>query len=376
MFMKKITFISIFTFGIIFSGLGQTNIIEWQTNWPAGGTNNIFVNQLNLPVSSPWYTGTKALVVGVSNGVKTNLVATDQSGSSSLTWWTYFAPVGISNNASAFSMTNTTSMPVQLSPGKTIQVSVNFTVLGSGAQNSSRHLRFGLLYSGTNANASGSGNAKNTSVSGYGQNMNFGTTFGIAPLQTFSDTNNPADSGAILSSTSEMDTGLGANSGGTTNDTAFIDGTIYTLVLSVTENSPTNMSITTTVWGSTFANGSNITQTVTDTNYCYTNYDTFVMRLNDGATTATNWSFSSFKVVTITAPAGSPIISDSLSGGYLTLSWSSDYIGWNLQSQTNALNIGLSADWANVAGSSTTNKVVLPANTSAGAVFFRLISPP
>jgi hypothetical protein len=100
------------------------------------------------------------------------------------------------------------------------------------------------------------------------------------------------------------------------------------------------------------------------------------MRLNDGATTATNWSFSSFKVVTITAPAGSPIISNSLSGGYLTLSWSSDYIGWNLQSQTNALNIGLSANWVNVAGSSTTNKVVLPVNTSAGAVFFRLISPP
>jgi hypothetical protein len=377
MSMKNLVFVMAFTFGAVFSGLAQTtNIIVWQTNWPAGGTNNIFTNQLNLPVSSPWYTGTKASVVGVSNGVTTNLVASDVSGSSSLTWWTYFAPVGISNNSSAFSMTNTTSMPVQLSPGKTIQLAVQFTVRGSGAQNSNRHLRFGLLYSGTNANATGGSNAKNTSVSGYGQNMNFGTTFGVAPLQTFADTNNPNDTGAILSSTSEMDTTWSPNSGGTTNDPGFIDGTNYTLMISVKENNPTNMSITTTFWGSTFANGSNITQTVTDTNYCYTNYDTFVMRLNDGATTATNWSFSSFKVVTITSPAGSPIITNSLSGGYLTLSWSSDYLGWNLESQTNTLSTGLSNNWVVVANSSTTNKVVLPVTTSTtGAVFFRLISP-
>ncbi|MGB7746145.1 MAG: hypothetical protein WBN75_02530 [Verrucomicrobiia bacterium] len=376
--MKSFVFIIAFVFGVVLSGLAQTtNIIEWQTNWPAGGTNNIFTNQFNLPATSAWYTGTKALVVGVSNGVSTNLVASDVSGSSSLTWWTYFAPVGITNNSSAFSLTNTTSLPIQLSPGKTIQAAVKFTVHGSAAQNVSRHLRFGLLYSGTNANATGSGNAKNTSVSGYGQNMNFGTTFGIAPFQTFADTNNPLDSGAILSSTSEMDTSLGANSGGTTNDPGLIDGTSYTLVLSVTENNPTNMSITTTFWGSTFANGSNITQTVTDTNYCYTNYDTFVMRLNDGATTATNWAFSSFQVVTITAPAGSPIITSSLTGGNLTLSWSSDYIGWSLESQTNILSAGLSNNWVVVANSSTTNKVVLPVNTSASrAVFFRLISSP
>jgi hypothetical protein len=370
--MKSIVFVIAFMCGIVFSGLAQTNIIDWQTNWPVGGTNNIFTNQLNLPATSPWYTGTKALVVGVSNGVTTNLVATDQSGSSSLTWWTYFAPVGVSNNASEFSKTNTTSMPVQLSPGKTIQVSVIFSVLGSGAQNANRHLRFGLLYSGTNANATGSSNAKNTGVSGYGQNMNFGTTFGVAPLQTFADTNNPADVGAILASTSQLDTGLGSNSGGTTNDPAFKDGANYTLVLSVKENNPTNMTITTTFWGTTFANGSNITQTVTDTNYCYTNYDTFVMRLNTGATTATNWTLSSFQVVTITTSSGSPIITNSLSDGNLTLSWSSDYIGWNLESQTNTLNAGLSANWVIVAGSSTTNKVVMPVDTSAGAVFFRL----
>jgi hypothetical protein len=100
------------------------------------------------------------------------------------------------------------------------------------------------------------------------------------------------------------------------------------------------------------------------------------MRPNDGNTTALDFTFTSFEVVTITAPSGPPTITNSLSDGNLTLSWSSNYIGWSLQSQTNALNIGLSANWVNVAGSSTTNKVVLPVDTSTGTVFFRLISPP
>ncbi|MGO8836741.1 MAG: hypothetical protein ACLQAH_17980 [Limisphaerales bacterium] len=369
--MKIFVYINAFMFGVIFSGLAQTNVIEWQTNWPAGGTNNINNGyQQNLPASSAWFTGTKSLVVGVSNSVTmTNLVASDQSGSSSLTWWTYFAPALVNTNKpSPYSAEAPTGdNPIQLSPGKTIQVAVQFSVVGSGAQNASRHLRFGLLYSGTNANVTGSNNAKNTGVSGYGQNMNFGTTFGIPPFQTFADTNNLLDTGAILSSTSELDSSLGPNSGGTTNDPAFIDGTNYTLTLSVTENSSTNLSITTTVWGPTFTNGSYITQTVTDTNYCYTNYDTFVMRLNDGATTATNWTFSSFTVVTFT-----PIITSLLADGNLTLSWSSAYIGWTLQSQTDTL---LPAGWAAVAGSSTTNKVIIPLNPSANAVFFRLTYP-
>jgi hypothetical protein len=340
----------------------------------------VYVGQQKLPTNSAWYTGTKALVVGISNGVATNLVATVSAGSS-LTWWTYFAPVGvtnlfgITNDPVDFSRTNTTSLPIQLTPGSTIRVTVDFHVTNSGAQNPNRHLRFGLLYSGTNAPVVAQ-NAQNNNITGYGQNMNFGTTFGLAPLQTFANTNSGQTGAAVLSKTAALDTGLGPNSGGTTNDPGFVDGTNYTLVLSVTENNPTNVSITTAFWGSTFANGSNITQTVTDTNYCYTNFDTFVMRPNDGATTALGFTFTSFKVETISeVNINSPIITNSYSGGNLTLSWSSDYIGWNLESQTNTLNAGLAANWEVVANSSTTNKVVIPINRSLGAVFFRLISP-
>jgi hypothetical protein len=43
MFMKSFVFIIAFMFGIVFSGLAQTNIIEWQTNWPAGGSNALYL---------------------------------------------------------------------------------------------------------------------------------------------------------------------------------------------------------------------------------------------------------------------------------------------------------------------------------------------
>ncbi|HEY4414128.1 MAG TPA: hypothetical protein VGO57_00435 [Verrucomicrobiae bacterium] len=381
--MKRASLFFIAVFGLIAVTHAQTNLIENQTNWPLGGTNNIFVGQQNLPKNSAWYTGTKAVVQGIPNGNTTNLVAS-VSGGSSLTFWTYFAPVGITNNSAptnsdgtSFSLTNKTSMPVQLSPGTTIQVSVGFFVVNSAAQNTGRGLRIGLFYAGTNANVSGSGNGSSIGITGYGQNMNFGTSFGIAPLQTIAATNSQT-AGSQLASTSVMDT-IGKNGGGTTNDPGFIDYTNYTLVLSVTENSPTNVSITTTFLGSTFSNGASITQTVTDTNYCYTNFDQFIMRPGSGAQTALSFNLTSFQVLTYTNATGPiintnpPVITSSVAGGNLTLSWPLDHTGWTLQSQTDSLNTGLNANWITVVGSTATNRVIVPVNPANGAVFYRLM---
>lgn len=65
----------------------------------------------------------------------------------------------------------------------------------------------------------------------------------------------------------------------------------------------------------------------------------------------------------------------SVSGGQMTLTWPTDHIGWRLQAQTNSLNVGLSSNWVDVAGSSATNRVDLPVSTTDGAVFFRLVYP-
>jgi hypothetical protein len=68
-------------------------------------------------------------------------------------------------------------------------------------------------------------------------------------------------------------------------------------------------------------------------------------------------------------------ITFSVGGGNLTLSWPADHTGWRLQSQTNALNLGLTTNWFDIAGSTATNEMILPVETANGAVFFRLVYP-
>lgn len=62
------------------------------------------------------------------------------------------------------------------------------------------------------------------------------------------------------------------------------------------------------------------------------------------------------------------------SPGQLQLNWPVDHTGWRLQSQTNSLEVGLSTNWVDVAGSTETNQVFQPASAAA-AVFFRLVWP-
>jgi hypothetical protein len=61
--------------------------------------------------------------------------------------------------------------------------------------------------------------------------------------------------------------------------------------------------------------------------------------------------------------------------GQLSIAWPVDHTGWQLQSQTNSLAVGLSTNWVNVTGSVQTNLVAMPVNTTNGAVFFRLVRP-
>ena len=346
--------------GLAISSPAQTtNVIEWQTNWPLG-TSGAFTNIQNLPTVSSWFTGTAAALSSVSNGVSTNLLATDLS-TSSLTWLTYFAS---SNN------------PVNLSPGMTVQVVLDFFVQGTSAQNDARNVRFGI-FGCTNQMVVNNGNPKQTNYLGYAQYMNFCNPFGNQPFSTVAATNYSLStvpiSDAVFAKSAELVSIEGAG-GGTTNDPGFLDNTPYTLYLSVTENNPTNVSITTQFVGANLNTGS-ISQTVTDTNYCWTSFNSFVMRLGSGTGSAQYWYFTSFKVITISPVTVPPVLTHTLAGSVLTLSWDPAYIGWTLQSQTNSSSVGLASNWATVAGSSTTNKVIVPTDLSKGAVFFRLISP-
>jgi len=68
-------------------------------------------------------------------------------------------------------------------------------------------------------------------------------------------------------------------------------------------------------------------------------------------------------------------LTNSFSGGNLTLTWPTDHIGWSLQVQTNTRAVGLAANWFTVPGSSTTNSVTIPTSQSNPTVFYRLTYP-
>jgi len=90
---------------------------------------------------------------------------------------------------------------------------------------------------------------------------------------------------------------------------------------------------------------------------------------NNNVSTSGSISVASVSSLVNTSPTN---IVYSFSSGALTLSWPTDHTGWTLQSQTNSLKVGLGTNWGDVSGSTTTNKVIIPVNSTNGTVFFRL----
>jgi hypothetical protein len=68
-------------------------------------------------------------------------------------------------------------------------------------------------------------------------------------------------------------------------------------------------------------------------------------------------------------------ITVTVNGNEISLSWPTDHIGWRLQAQTNSTSVGLTATWFDVAGSTTTNQIIMPIAPANGCVFYRMIYP-
>jgi hypothetical protein len=92
----------------------------------------------------------------------------------------------------------------------------------------------------------------------------------------------------------------------------------------------------------------------------------------------TNYNSNAFTLTatarqTNTAPTN---LTMSLAGNSnLNLAWPGDHTGWQLEAQTNPLQVGISTNWVIVSGSDQTNQVTVPVGLSNGAVFFRLAYP-
>ncbi len=72
-------------------------------------------------------------------------------------------------------------------------------------------------------------------------------------------------------------------------------------------------------------------------------------------------------------PTVPTVMSTSVSGSTLLLSWPSDYVGCRLES--NAVSLTATGAWFTVSGSAATNQMLLPINASGTNVFFRLAYP-
>jgi hypothetical protein len=87
----------------------------------------------------------------------------------------------------------------------------------------------------------------------------------------------------------------------------------------------------------------------------------------------------SYTVNVVQQPSQSkPVLTSSVSNGTLTLTWPVDHLGYRLLTQTNNLNLGVSAnlnDWATVPGATATNLINLPISTTNFDAYYRLVYP-
>jgi autotransporter-associated beta strand protein len=76
-----------------------------------------------------------------------------------------------------------------------------------------------------------------------------------------------------------------------------------------------------------------------------------------------------------TVNTNSPVLTNSVSGGTLTLAWPADHLGWRLEAQTNPLTTGLGANWFTWPGSTNVTTESITINPANPTTFFRLIYP-
>jgi hypothetical protein len=105
-----------------------------------------------------------------------------------------------------------------------------------------------------------------------------------------------------------------------------------------------------------------------------------VLPVNNGAGVTYTWDtnlLATSGIISLTS-GGSPVDTNAINfsfsavDGVLTLTWPLNYIGWELQSQTNPPTEGITTNWVTVAGTELTNTASFDISTS-NSVFYRLI---
>ncbi len=204
------------------------------------------------------------------------------------------------------------------------------------------------------------------------------------------------NSGGTLGGTGGIDGAVTNNAGGTLAPGAAGVGTLTLnsdLILSagstntfeVDGTAATNDTVVLSLGAATYGGVLKIVPTGS-----FVNGQTFTLVNGTGATNAsqfsslivsptvsgTSFTFTNGVLTAVVAPVGPTgpgTITNSFSGGTLSLSWPAGQ-GWRLQQQTNSLTTGLGTNWTYVTdgSSSSTN---IPVNSARPAVFYRLTYP-
>jgi hypothetical protein len=306
-----------------------------------------------------WYAAGSTANPGLTNLAPFSMTGMVQT--NARVWLTYFT----SNNFA----------PVHLNAGETIKATLKFSI-DSSSDNTNSNFRIGLynysLSGSTRLTAdASSGNANGNNVQGYMASVNFSSVFHTnnpnpTPIEIQVRTN-LGDANLMGSSSDYFNLGSGGAQEGTPG---FIAGNAYTAVFSVTRSNASTVGISLAFTGPSL----NLSFAQADTSGTNdVDFDTFALRPLNDATTATNFTFTEFKLEKV---GSSSFIITSIRA----LPPNQQVITWQSQAGKNyvvvsrpALNFGTWTTNATVMASGTSTSYT---NTAPSPIFFRVGQTP
>lgn len=225
-------------------------------------------------IESAWF-GTGG-TLAASTGKLTGTV-----GAGSSSWTTYFSGEG--------------SEATLANAGDTLTVNWTFVLSGLNTTNASQGMRLALVDTPGASRLAADGNPGAATYAGYGMFMNVAETIGHAnPFQLVERTDKSTSSNLLSSSSSW--TGLDDQHG--IGDPGYVNGTSYTLVMTLTRTAASELQINSAISGGSLSMEASFLDATPDT----FSFDTFSLRPSSSTLTASTFETSAFSVTLTSIP--------------------------------------------------------------------------
>jgi autotransporter-associated beta strand protein len=365
------------TGGTMSSSGGAYNIYP-----PSGASINSLATNMVSTISGPIAMRADGLTINTAQGTAPSGIDLNISGRISDSGGKTLTKTG--NGTLSLSGTNTFNGDITISAGK-------LRIDGSGSLNSGNYTAH-LFINGTGFDYNSSATQGMGQISGSGPlTVNGGGTLSLNG--TSDDTNTTTVNAGTLAGTGNVGGALIVNSGGTLSPGSSGIGTLtvnsnLTLIAGSTnvfEVNGTSLAQDVITLGGSVTYGGVLKVVPSGT---FTAGQTFTLFSGAGAVNASNFGsilgspgtglgfeFTNgvLSVVSVTGPPSSATLTNSVSGGTLTLSWPAGQ-NWRLQMQTNSLSVGLGTNWVYVTDG-TLSSTNITINPNEPTVFYRLVYP-